>query len=228
MTELNRTWQGEAEAAGRPYHPVAHRHRHQFRQLLRRQPRLDDPLRLFGDRRRREPRLARRRAVEGLRADHRARRVDVRGRRRAGAGARPDPGQGPLAADPALHPARLPSMSRRRGLAGSSRATKRCWRPIAPGIGTPPKPRSPPAVPSGSRRSTNSMALYELRIAVWRQTPPPRIGTGSSPRPRNKPATPFTSLPRYGSVGPPQSARDACSTGRRTAVKSSGRESEWH
>ena len=58
------------------------RRRPQHRRVLRRQPRLDAPLRLFGDRRRSEHRFAAGRGVEGSRRRHRRQRSDAR--RRAG------------------------------------------------------------------------------------------------------------------------------------------------
>ena len=66
MPGLNEHWRDEAEAKGRSLQPGEDRHRAEHRDLLRRQSRLGDALRLFGDRRQRQCRLAARRPVEDL------------------------------------------------------------------------------------------------------------------------------------------------------------------
>ena len=83
LKELNVEWRAAAEAEGKALFPDQHRRRPQHRLVLGRQYGLRPALRLFGDRRRREPRLAPRGPVQDLWRRHRRRREHARARARA-------------------------------------------------------------------------------------------------------------------------------------------------
>ena len=132
MRDLNVAWQQEAAEKGRKYVPVAHRRRHQFRRLLRRQSRLVAALRLFGDRRRRQRCVPARGAFQAIWRHHRRRQVDGGAGRRSALRARPDQGQGPHGAKPPLHHdggARRHRGGRREACAASRRDACRVSRP---------------------------------------------------------------------------------------------------
>ena len=122
----------------------AARHRAQHRHLLRRQSRLRDALRLFGDRRQRQCRLAARRPVQDLRRWHGGRRVHHRARARLRLSrARPAEGEGQDRGDPHLRAARRHCAQAVEGLHRTSPSVTATFSPAtAPRIGTRRK-RSP-------------------------------------------------------------------------------------
>ena len=168
LVELNAMRAEAARSGGAP--AAAHRHRHQYRRMLRRQFRLAPAFRLFAARRPGEPRLAARRPDQALR-----RRPDPRRGHRGASSATPDLIELDLVAvkGKTRRCASSPCRRIRSRRSSSWPATPRCWPPIGAATG----PSALGLLDDETLAGEDDMApVYELfreRIDQLQIEPPP-------------------------------------------------------